>query len=207
MTREELLKRTLEELGKRYPPGMYAYLHHHHPEAYQELLNLESTISQTYLTGTIGKLKEVLRLYWRFHITYKGYFLNSLKSSGTTLEKPGVVNLRLLTLTELSRRNMAVEVYSELLGQTIWLCSNEEMVSHVLADDPQAVCYTAEEIRQLLRLRPTPGDIKRIHEVKTAFPESSIVKSSPAPEDQISGHSEACDCPSCIPDSWEDTHG
>ncbi len=90
-------------------------------------------------------------------------------------EEPRVVDISLLTLTELSKRNMAIEIYSEILGCYIWLCSNDKMVRDVKRDDPEAVTYTVDEIRHLIQLRPE--DIKRIHETKTVFPGSQVVDS------------------------------
>ena len=51
------------------------------------------------------------------------------------------------------------------------------MVSQVKKDAPTAVCYTAREVRKLIKLNPTPEDIKRIHEAKTVFPDSRIIES------------------------------
>jgi hypothetical protein len=74
-------------------------------------------------------------------------------------EELQVADISPLTLTELSRRNMALEIYSELLGCTIWLCSNTEMVKEIQKDDPSAICYTVDEVRRFLELKATQGGI------------------------------------------------
>lgn len=68
MDKEELLKRTLEDLGKQYPIGLYEFLYECHREAYNEILQVEDRIDQTFLTGTVEGLKAVLRDYWKIHM-------------------------------------------------------------------------------------------------------------------------------------------
>lgn len=72
-------------------------------------------------------------------------------------------------LSQLAKRNMAIQIYSELLGCSFWLCSNETMALQIKEDDPEAITYTADEMRELIRLNPTPEDIRCIHNVKTVF--------------------------------------
>jgi hypothetical protein len=71
MNKDELLNRTLEELGKRYPQGLYEYLYKHRPDLYRQLVDLEDKIDQAYLNpnASIDQLKAVLREYWAFHMT------------------------------------------------------------------------------------------------------------------------------------------
>lgn len=80
--------------------------------------------------------------------------------------------------SELEKRSMAIEIYSELLDENIWLCSNEEMATQVKSDDPHAVCYTVAELKELVRLCPTSEEIKRIHAAKGTFEGSKIMDSS-----------------------------
>lgn len=98
----------------------------------------------------------------------------------TTLENiPGI------TLAEFARRNMAVEIYSELLGCNIWLCSNKEMAAQVKKDDPETVTYTTHELRELVKLNPDPEGLKKIHDAKRVFPGSTLKEGIPyeVPED------------------------
>ena len=46
-----------------------------------------------------------------------------------------------MLLEEFAKRNMAVEIYSEILGRNIWLCSNEEMSLKVQEDNSKVRCY------------------------------------------------------------------
>jgi len=70
MNKDELLNRTLEELGKRYPQGLYEFLFKHRPDLYRQLVGLEDKIDQTYLNAnaSIYQFKAVLREYWTFHM-------------------------------------------------------------------------------------------------------------------------------------------
>jgi hypothetical protein len=56
------------------------------------------------------------------------------------------------------------------------------MAAQVKADDPGAVTYTVDEMRKLIRLNPTPEDIKRIHNAKSLFNRSRILETTPKPE-------------------------
>jgi len=88
-----------------------------------------------------------------------------------------VENLPTITFGEFARRNIAVEIYSEFLGSNLWLCSNSEMATQLMNDAPAQVCYTLDEIKNLLTLNPSPDCIKKIHEAKTSFA-GSIIKES-----------------------------
>lgn len=87
---------------------------------------------------------------------------------------PSTADISDLTLAEFARRNIAVEVYSEIIGCVIWLCSDEEMKAQMEREAPGHVCYTVRELRNLLKLNPSPEDLKKIHEAKEIFPNSTI---------------------------------
>ncbi len=80
-----------------------------------------------------------------------------------------------ITLAEFARRNLAVEIYSELLRSTFWLCSNDQMFSQIEEDAPGSVCYTVDEMRELIDLDPSPVDLQKIQDAKITFT-SSILK-------------------------------
>lgn len=82
-----------------------------------------------------------------------------------------------IKLSEFERRDIAVEVFSEILQQTIWLCSDMGMVSQVKNDSPGAVCYTVDELRSLNKLNTSAKNLKRINEAKAVFPGSTVIKS------------------------------
>ncbi len=79
-----------------------------------------------------------------------------------------------LRLSELTKRNIALRVNSEVLGSEIWLCGNQEMAAKVRQDDPRAVVYTADKLRKLYNLQPSPDGLRAIHNVKIVFNESRV---------------------------------
>jgi len=81
-----------------------------------------------------------------------------------------------LPLSEFAKRDIAVEIYSNILDCTIWLCSNNSMVHQIKQDSPGAVCYTTQELKKLIEMNPGPHDLKRVHDAKTVFPGSTIIK-------------------------------
>jgi len=82
-----------------------------------------------------------------------------------------------LNLSELSKRRIAIMIYSTILNSNIWICSNEEMITQVKEDEPGAITYSLDEIRKILNLNPNPEDLKAIHNAKSVFPNSHIVDS------------------------------
>jgi hypothetical protein len=74
--KEELLKRTLEDLAKIYPQGLYEYLYKQRRELYGELLDLEERIDRCVLSESIEDLKAALRDYWKLHTTAIREFKN-----------------------------------------------------------------------------------------------------------------------------------
>lgn len=81
-----------------------------------------------------------------------------------------------IDLSEFKRRSIAVEIYSEILNENIWFCSNEEMADQIQHDDQEAVCYTADELIKLIELNPSKEFLKKIHNTKTIFKNSKILK-------------------------------
>jgi len=85
-------------------------------------------------------------------------------------------SLKNLSIERFSRLNIGVEIYSEILNENIWFCSNEAMAKQILEDDPTAVCYTAEELQKLIELDPSKDFLKKIHDIKTVFNPSKLKK-------------------------------
>jgi len=81
-----------------------------------------------------------------------------------------------IKLSEFKMRNLAIEIYSEILNENIWFCSNKEMVNHIMEDDPTAVCYTADELQKLIELNPCENFLKGIHYTKTVFNYSKLIE-------------------------------
>jgi hypothetical protein len=84
-----------------------------------------------------------------------------------------------IKLSEFERRDLAVEIYSEVIGCTLWLCSNEKMVRRIRKDAPDSVTYTTAELRSLLRLNTDAENMKKIHDIKSVFLGSTIAESIP----------------------------
>jgi len=87
-----------------------------------------------------------------------------------------IINIPKLLLSEFKKCNMAVEVYSEFLDEEIWLCSNTDMAKQIKGDDPKAVCYTTDELSKLVDLDPSKEFLKKIHNAKSVFEDSRILK-------------------------------
>lgn len=88
---------------------------------------------------------------------------------------PTLDHLLQLRLSELAKRNIAIKIYSEILGCEIWLCSNATMALQIRADDPEAITYTVAEMRRLIALGPTADDLRNIHNAKSLFYGSKII--------------------------------
>lgn len=88
------------------------------------------------------------------------------------------------SLSEFRTMRLVVEVYSEALLSTIWFCSNDDMALFVKSDRPEAITYTSHELIEIIYLNPRLEDIKRIHEVKSAFPNCKIIYSTTHKEKQ-----------------------
>ena len=94
-------------------------------------------------------------------------------------ETKRAVDIPGIRLSDFERRGLAVEIYSEPLGCNLWLCSNKEMGSRVKRDDPDAVCYTTHELRELIKLNPGPEGLNKIHSTKSVFPGSTLKSVTP----------------------------
>jgi len=81
-----------------------------------------------------------------------------------------------IKISEFKMRNLAVEIYSEILNENIWFCSNTDMAKQIKGDDPTAICYTADELQKIIELNPSEGFLKKIHDTKTVFENSKIIK-------------------------------
>ncbi len=54
-----------------------------------------------------------------------------------------------MDLVEFQKRNMALQIYSEYLNCEIWLCSNTGMQKQIKNDDPEAITYTVDELKNI----------------------------------------------------------
>lgn|GEM_PF-1784961 len=122
------------------------------------------------------------RIHQGFELIREGRALgrdtSRLEEKVKTLQMRRNKKVEQLRLSEFERRDLAVEIYSEVLGCTVWLCSNKEMASQVKRDDPEA-CYTTHELRELVKLNLHSEDLKKIHDAKRVFPGSSLKAAIP----------------------------
>ena len=81
-----------------------------------------------------------------------------------------------LPITKFSKMDIAVEIHSEILNENIWFCSNTDMAKQIKEDDPEAVCYTADELQKLIELNPSKDFLKKVHSTKTIFENSKLKK-------------------------------
>jgi hypothetical protein len=102
--------------------------------------------------------------------------------SNKTVTKQDMSDISLITLSEFEQRDMAVEIYSEVLRCTLWLSSDNAMADQIKEEAPGAVCYTVSELRLLINLKPGPESLKKIHEAKVINP-GSIIKDAITKED------------------------
>ncbi len=79
-----------------------------------------------------------------------------------------------LPLTEMkiknfAKRNLAIQVYSKTLNEEVLFCSNASMEKKVRTDQPESVCYTADELLEIIKLDLTKERLMKFHELKKTF--------------------------------------
>lgn len=88
-----------------------------------------------------------------------------------TLSKDNAVKLLnegKITFVEIA----AYKVYSEVLGCYLWVMDTDQDIHPLMARGVSETIYSHDEIKKLREL--SREDMKDIHKVKEAFPESSI---------------------------------
>ena len=91
-------------------------------------------------------------------------------------EPMGVDEVCGISINEFKKRKIGIEIYSKVLNENIWFCSNEGMAKQIKEDDPTAVCYTSDEIGKLIELNPSKDLLKQIHDTKTVFNPSKLIE-------------------------------
>lgn len=89
---------------------------------------------------------------------------------------PDLEEILHMKLSELEQNNTALQIRSEVLGSTFWICSDHEMRIQIKEFDPGFVIYTCDEISELMKLNPNPRELRRIHLVKEIFRDSKIIE-------------------------------
>jgi len=77
-----------------------------------------------------------------------------------------------MTLKKFARKNLAVKIYSGLLGKAFWLVSNGKVQNQV--KNKGLVTYLPHELAYLMRMKPNQDDLGKIHLLKEVFPGSEI---------------------------------
>lgn len=72
-----------------------------------------------------------------------------------------------MTLEEFAGAGQAVKVFSEILGEDIYLCSDENAMKMVHAEG--LVAYLPDELMAIHQAHPSSEALKLIHEVKKSF--------------------------------------
>jgi len=70
-----------------------------------------------------------------------------------------------MTLAEFMASNEVIRVRSRLLGEDVWLVSDESL--RLVVPDPTLVVYTAAELRHLVDI--SPQDLINLHRIKKTF--------------------------------------
>lgn len=81
-----------------------------------------------------------------------------------------------LKLSELTKGDIAIKIHSEILKCEIWLCPSDSIGSQIRRDDPETAIYTVDELRELIRLRPTLEELRYIQNVKSVFSNSRLIE-------------------------------
>ena len=105
-----------------------------------------------------------------------GKNVETLEEQVKRLEEVLKHNIEQMRLSEIEKREMAIKIYSDVLCDEIWLCSNEELSAQVQNEDPGVVCYIISELRELIRNCTNPDNLKIIHDAKCVFPNSRIIE-------------------------------
>jgi len=89
-----------------------------------------------------------------------------------------------LSLSEIKKRDIAYQIYSEYVDDTFWICSNDSMVEKIRKDDPECVVYHIDEILKINKLKPNIKGLKSIHDAKKCFKNSKVVETKWRKENQ-----------------------
>lgn len=87
---------------------------------------------------------------------------------------PNIEYLLNLRFSELKSRNLGIKIYSEFIGDEIWLCTSETIATQLKLDDPKSVVYTLDELQILINQSVGKDELKKMHDVKKVFPHSTI---------------------------------
>ncbi len=64
-----------------------------------------------------------------------------------------------MRFSELAKSKTDSRVYSDVLQCEIWLCIDKEAAAQIEQDDPEAICYTLAEVKEILGRNPNLEDL------------------------------------------------
>jgi len=68
MTKEEMIKKTLEQLNQFYPVGLYDWMYLNNKTDYLRLIDIENNIDSLLINdGSQDQLKQLLIEFWQIH--------------------------------------------------------------------------------------------------------------------------------------------
>jgi len=83
--------------------------------------------------------------------------------------KENLIPLNEMKIKDFAKRSMAIQIFSKTFDEEIWFCSNEEMANKIREDDPESICYTADELIHLNNLNLDKSGIRKLHNLKKTF--------------------------------------
>jgi len=83
--------------------------------------------------------------------------------------KENFLPLTEMKIKDFAKRNLAFEVFSKTLNEEVLFCSNASMEKKVRTDQPESVCYTADELLEIIKLDLTKERLMKFHELKKTF--------------------------------------
>jgi len=105
-------------------------------------------------------------------------WLEEAEKENETLNELGIRQIVNMKLSDLAKRDIALKIHSKVLNAEVWLCSDSEMEKQIQNDDPEAITYSVDEVRELIRLRPTPHELRKINDIKAVFRGSKVIRSN-----------------------------
>jgi len=79
-----------------------------------------------------------------------------------------------MTLEQFGKSRLAIKVGSAILNEVICFASNESVAAKLRGEG--FIVYTPRELEALTGKKFQPGELKKLHEIKTVFPGSRVLQ-------------------------------
>jgi len=83
--------------------------------------------------------------------------------------KENFLPLTEMKIKDFAKRNLVIHVYSKTLNEEVLFCSNASMEKKIRTGQPKSVCYTADELLEIIKLDLTKERLKKFHDLKKFF--------------------------------------